>query len=110
MIRYALRCVGDHEFEAWFSNSAAYDRQEKRGLIECPECGSHDVAKQIMAPAVRDFRRQVGLQPRKPSLRVSLARCASTSRRPTIMSATVLPTRRARCITERRSIARCGGR
>ncbi|MBI1359116.1 MAG: DUF1178 family protein [Alphaproteobacteria bacterium] len=54
MIRYALRCIGGHEFEAWFSNSAAYDRQEKRGQIECPDCGSRDVSKQIMAPAVRD--------------------------------------------------------
>jgi hypothetical protein len=53
MIRYALKCVGDHRFEAWFSNSAAYDQQRKRKLVECPECGSHDVSKQIMAPAVR---------------------------------------------------------
>ena len=53
MIRYALKCVGDHRFEAWFSNSAAYDKQRQRQLVECPECGSHDVDKQIMAPAVR---------------------------------------------------------
>jgi hypothetical protein len=53
MIRYALKCVGDHRFEAWFSNSEAYDKQRKRRLIECPECGSHNVSKQIMAPAVR---------------------------------------------------------
>jgi hypothetical protein len=53
MIRYALKCGGDHRFEAWFSNSEAYDKQRKRRLIECPECGSHNVSKQIMAPAVR---------------------------------------------------------
>jgi hypothetical protein len=56
MIRYALKCVGDHRFEAWFSNSQAYDKQRKRELVECPECGSHDVSKQIMAPAVRASR------------------------------------------------------
>lgn len=53
MIRYALECIGEHEFEAWFSNSEVYDKQRKRGLIECPECGSRKVQKQIMAPAVK---------------------------------------------------------
>lgn len=53
MIRYSLACVGDHEFEAWFSNSAAYDSQRKKKLVECPVCGSRNVRKQIMAPAVR---------------------------------------------------------
>ncbi|MDO9587783.1 MAG: DUF1178 family protein [Brevundimonas sp.] len=52
MIRYALRCAHDHGFEAWFGDSAAYDDQASRGLVECPVCGSHSVSKQIMAPAV----------------------------------------------------------
>jgi len=39
MIRYSLSCVGGHEFEAWFSNSAGYDAQRKKRQIECPECG-----------------------------------------------------------------------
>lgn len=54
MILYSLACIGDHEFEAWFSNSEGYDSQRKRKLIECPVCGSTDVRKQIMAPAVKD--------------------------------------------------------
>jgi hypothetical protein len=62
MIRYALKCVGDHRFEAWFSNSEAFDKQRKRKLVECPECGSHDVSKQIMAPAVRASGQKVGGQ------------------------------------------------
>ena len=53
MIRYSLACLGEHEFEAWFSDSTAYDRQRKRKLVECPVCGSSDVRKQIMAPTVR---------------------------------------------------------
>jgi hypothetical protein len=52
VIRYALVCNAEHEFEAWFSNSDAYDRQRKRGDVECPSCGSKKVRKQIMAPAV----------------------------------------------------------
>jgi hypothetical protein len=50
MIKYALRCERDHEFESWFKNSAAYDSQRKRGLIACPGCGSAKVEKAIMAP------------------------------------------------------------
>lgn len=52
MIRYRLRCAKGHEFEAWFSNSAAYDKQAKRSLVECPDCGSKKVEKAMMAPAV----------------------------------------------------------
>lgn len=53
MIRYALKCEHDHAFEAWFSNSAAFDEQKARALIECPHCGSAQVEKAIMAPMVR---------------------------------------------------------
>ena len=59
MIRYSLACVGEHEFEAWFSNSQAYDVQRKKKLVECPVCGSTEVKKQIMAPMVRSSDRAV---------------------------------------------------
>jgi hypothetical protein len=52
MIRYRLKCDKRHEFEAWFSNSAAFDRQAKRGLVTCPRCGTPKVAKALMAPSV----------------------------------------------------------
>lgn len=52
MIRYQLRCVDEHEFEGWFRSSADYDGQAKKGLLECPVCGSGEVGKAIMAPAV----------------------------------------------------------
>ena len=50
MIRYALICRQGHEFESWFQDSAAYDKQAKRGLVSCPHCGSAKVEKAIMAP------------------------------------------------------------
>jgi len=53
MIRYALKCPVDHEFEAWFSSSSGFDDQVTKGLIECPMCGSHAITKAIMAPMVR---------------------------------------------------------
>jgi hypothetical protein len=52
MIRYRLQCNKKHEFEAWFGSSTAYDRQAKRGQVECPQCGSKKVTKTLMAPGV----------------------------------------------------------
>ena len=56
MIRYALLCDADHEFEAWFSSSDSYDEQAARGLVECPHCGSTTVRKALAAPAVSTSR------------------------------------------------------
>jgi len=53
MIKYDLRCAKDHSFEGWFGSIADYDDQAESGLLVCPECGSKDVEKAIMAPAVR---------------------------------------------------------
>jgi hypothetical protein len=50
MIRYALVCDKHHEFESWFTNSAAFDKQAKRGLVTCPLCGSAKVEKALMTP------------------------------------------------------------
>ena len=33
MIRYALACAADHEFEGWFSASSDFDDQTARGLL-----------------------------------------------------------------------------
>ena len=50
MIRYNLVCDKRHAFESWFQDSAAYDKQARRGLVSCPLCGSAKVEKAIMAP------------------------------------------------------------
>jgi hypothetical protein len=52
MIRYALVCDQQHDFESWFRNSEAYDQQARRGLVTCPACGSAKVEKALMAPQV----------------------------------------------------------
>jgi len=52
MIKFALACDKGHGFESWFPDGAAYQKQARRGLIACPECGSTRVDKAIMAPAV----------------------------------------------------------
>ena len=58
MIRYALLCEHEHEFEGWFGASADFDDQQARGLLECPLCGSKAVRKAIMAPAVAGTKRR----------------------------------------------------
>ena len=50
MIRYSLVCDKGHDFESWFADSTAYDKQAKRKLVACPHCGSAKVDKAIMAP------------------------------------------------------------
>ncbi|SOE16611.1 hypothetical protein SAMN05877838_1489 [Hoeflea halophila] len=52
MIRFSLHCDKEHEFEAWFSSSKDFDGQAERGLVECPICGSRQIGKSLMAPAV----------------------------------------------------------
>lgn len=52
MIHYQLRCTAAHEFDGWFKDSAAFEQQAARGLVECPTCGGSDVQRALMAPAV----------------------------------------------------------
>ena len=53
MIIFDLKCAPDgHVFEAWFASSSAFEEQRGRGLVACPLCGSGEIAKAPMAPAV----------------------------------------------------------
>ena len=52
MIRFHLKCDQDHEFESWFQSGAAFDKLVAAGMITCTTCGSTNVEKTIMAPAV----------------------------------------------------------
>ena len=58
MIRYALACDQGHSFETWFQNSAAYDKQAKRGLVTCPQCGSAKVEKALMTPQLSGTKKR----------------------------------------------------
>ena len=56
MIHYQLRCSADHAFDGWFRDSAAFDAQAERGLIECPACGITRVNRALMAPRIGKSR------------------------------------------------------
>jgi hypothetical protein len=74
MIRYSLICERKHDFEIWFKNSADYDKQAKRGLVTCPACGSDEVEKALMAPALG--------RGTKKDMHVPVAESASTAEVP----------------------------
>lgn len=63
MILYRLCCAANHDFESWFRDSAAYDEQRARGLIACPVCGSAEVEKALMAPALGRGARKFAVEP-----------------------------------------------
>ena len=52
MIHYQLQCSQSHSFDGWFKDSASFEKQAKRNLIECPECGGTDIERALMAPAL----------------------------------------------------------
>jgi hypothetical protein len=52
MIVFDLSCVEGHRFEGWFGSSDDFALQQARGLVGCPQCGSVEIAKAPMAPAV----------------------------------------------------------
>ncbi len=52
MIRYDLTCDKGHAFDSWFAGAAAFDRLVAAGHVGCPDCGSAQVTKALMAPAV----------------------------------------------------------
>ena len=52
MIKYNLKCLNEHEFESWFSDSEEFDKLNKKGLLECVYCSSKKINKSIMSPMV----------------------------------------------------------
>jgi hypothetical protein len=50
MILFRLKCAAEHEFEGWFRDNDAFDRQQAGGDLVCPVCGDGTVEKALMAP------------------------------------------------------------
>lgn len=63
MIKYRLRCDKNHSFDAWFRDSAAYDKQAGASLLACPTCGSSSISKALMAPNVSSSKKKNDSQP-----------------------------------------------
>src|SRR3546814_7107576 len=52
MIVFDIRCSSAHVFEAWFGSTEDWEDPRRRKLVSCPVCGSGEVEKAVMAPAV----------------------------------------------------------
>ena len=60
MIKYSLNCEFLHSFEAWFSDSASFEKQCDLNLVCCPECGTSKVKRALMTPNLSsgEFKKQ----------------------------------------------------
>lgn len=68
MIVFDLSCEHGHGFEGWFGSSTDFAVQREQGLVACPQCGSLDVSKAPMAPAVgRKGNQQIDRRAPDPS-------------------------------------------
>lgn len=52
MINFSLICENEHEFDGWFRDGAAFEKQVAAGEVACPYCGSTKVSKGLMAPNI----------------------------------------------------------
>ena len=55
MIKYRLKCKSTYcceknEFDGWFQNIEAFEKQMFSGLINCPVCGSDNIIKLLTTP------------------------------------------------------------
>lgn len=63
MIRYTLKCDQNHSFDSWFASAEAYEKLRAAGMVACAVCGSKQIDKALMAPAVRPARKAPVAQP-----------------------------------------------
>lgn len=61
MICYSLKCENAHDFDSWFRSSDDFAALQGTAQIACPVCGSREVQKTLMAPAVRAARKGTAL-------------------------------------------------
>jgi hypothetical protein len=53
MIKYSMTCDKGHTFDGWFQSAAGFDGLQSGGLVSCAICGSAEVTKSLMSPAVK---------------------------------------------------------
>tara|TARA_Y100000389_G_scaffold143763_1_gene142071 strand:- start:33 stop:461 length:429 start_codon:yes stop_codon:yes gene_type:complete len=53
MIKYSLICKKcEFSFESWFANSKEYEKLKRKKLLNCHNCNSINISKNLMAPSV----------------------------------------------------------
>lgn len=58
MIAFDLTCQAGHRFEGWFDSHKDLKSQIKKGLVQCPVCGSESVSQAPTSFAIGGGRRR----------------------------------------------------
>jgi hypothetical protein len=105
VIRFALSCIGGHRFEGWFGGSEAFEAQKATGSVTCPICGSADVDKALMTPAVSTSRggqdRPAAVMAHEPEAAAMLRKLRERLTETPIMSGIASPRKLAASTTTR---------
>ena len=61
MIKYKLKCRSSYcaehnDFDGWFQNIEAFEKQMDLGLINCPICGSENIVKLLTTPSLKKIK------------------------------------------------------
>jgi hypothetical protein len=80
MIKYQLKCGSGCSFEGWFRSSEDFDQQAGAAQLECPACGSTEVSRAIMAPAIVRRADQVRKSDRASAISEIMAEAARRAR------------------------------
>lgn len=79
MIRFHLKCENDHSFESWFQSGDAFDRLVASGMVNCTSCGSTQIAKSVMAPAISTSSQITAPKPDEAAIAALREKVESTS-------------------------------
>ncbi len=56
---FDLECANGHVFEGWFSSHDDYHAQQGQGLLTCPLCNNHRVARRVAASRIHTGSRTI---------------------------------------------------
>ena len=61
MIKYKLKCKSSYcadqnNFDGWFQNIEAFEKQMDLGLISCPICGGENILKSLTTPSLKKIQ------------------------------------------------------
>ncbi|MDC1357091.1 DUF1178 family protein [Pseudomonadota bacterium] len=61
MIKYKLKCKSSYcneqsDFDGWFQNIEAFEKQMDSGLINCPICGGENILKSLTTPSLKKIQ------------------------------------------------------
>jgi hypothetical protein len=61
MIKYQLKCRSSYcaeqnDFDGWFQNIDAFEKQMDLGLINCPICGGDNIVKLLTTPSLNKIK------------------------------------------------------